>query len=125
MDQFPTPPILLFWVVQLVPGSLPVRTAWMPRARICESGGVSAVIFAFIYYHPWSKLGMVFIPGLGLPAIVFAILYLVYSAYSARKGSGNIGHDAHFWGGVYGFAFAFFSDPTHGRIFIEQLKGFQ
>ncbi len=28
-------------------------------------------------------------------------------------------------GGVYGFAFAFFSDPTHGRIFIEQLKGFQ
>ncbi len=89
------------------------------------SGGVSAIIFAFIYYHPWSRIGMVLIPGIGIPAIVFAVLYLIYSAYSARKGSGNIGHDAHFWGGVYGFVFAFFSDPTHGRLFIEQLQNFR
>ena len=85
------------------------------------SGGVSAIIFAFIYYNPWAKISFMFLP-VGIPALIFAVLYLIYSAYSARKGSDNIGHDAHFWGGVYGFIFAFFSDPTHGRLFIEQLQ---
>ena len=93
-------------------------------AALGASGGVSAIIFAFIYFHPWARIGIMFIP-VGIPAILFAVLYLLYSAYSARKGSGNIGHDAHFWGGVYGFVFAFFSDPTHGRIFIEQMQNFR
>lgn len=90
-------------------------------SELGASGGVSAIIFAFIYYHPWAKIGFFFIP-VGIPAILFAVLYLLYSAYSSRKGGTNVGHDAHFWGGVYGFIFAFFSDPTHGRIFIEQLQ---
>ena len=83
------------------------------------SGGVSAVIFAFIYFHPWAKIGIIFLPG--LPAILFAALYLIYSAWSSRNSRDNVGHDAHFWGGVYGFVFAFFSDPTHGRLFLDAI----
>jgi len=90
-------------------------------AALGASGGVSAVIFAFIYFHPWSKISFILLP-VGIPAIIFAVLYLAYSAYASRKGRDNIGHDAHFLGGVYGFVFAFFSDPTHGRIFIEQIQ---
>ncbi len=84
------------------------------------SGGVSAVLFAFIYYHPWDKIGIMFIP-IGIPAILFAVLYLVYSAWSSKRAADNIGHDAHLWGGVYGFVFAFFSDPTHGRLFMDAI----
>jgi membrane associated rhomboid family serine protease len=82
------------------------------------SGGVSAVMFAFIYFAPWSKILILFIP---MPGIVFGIIYLVYSAYAQKKGHDNIGHDAHFWGAVYGFLFTLLFEPSHGRIFIEQL----
>lgn len=85
------------------------------------SGGVSAVIFAAIYYLPWSKISFIGLGTLGIPAVLFGILYLVYCAYMSRKGNDNIGHDAHFWGSVYGFVFAFFSDPTHGMSFIQQI----
>jgi membrane associated rhomboid family serine protease len=82
------------------------------------SGGVAAVLFATIYYAPWASIYIYFIK---LPAIIFAVLYLLYSAYMSRKGAGNVNHGAHFWGSVYGFVFAFLLDPTHGRFFIEQI----
>jgi hypothetical protein len=88
------------------------------------SGGVSAILFASIYFQPWSRIGILFIP-VGIPAIIFAVLYLAYSAYASNRGRDNIGHDAHFLGGVYGFVFAFLFDPTHGRIFIEQIQNFR
>lgn len=79
------------------------------------SGGVGAVIFCSIYYAPWMMINFI------IPAIVFAIGYLVYSAYMSKRSGESINHDAHFWGSVYGFLFAFAIDPTHGRYFIEAL----
>ena len=85
------------------------------------SGGVAAVLFFVIYYFPWSKIRFMFIP-IGIPAILFGIAYSVYSAYMAKKGNDNIGHDAHLGGAVYGFIFAFVVDPTHGMMFIDQMR---
>jgi membrane associated rhomboid family serine protease len=85
------------------------------------SGGVSAVLFSFIYYQPWGGLQLMFIP-INIPAILFGAIYLLYSYYMSRRGSDNIGHDAHFFGSVYGFVFAFFLDPTHGRLFLIELQ---
>ncbi|MBS1772276.1 MAG: rhomboid family intramembrane serine protease [Bacteroidetes bacterium] len=82
------------------------------------SGGVSAVLFAFIYFAPWTKIYIIVFP---VPGIIAAVGYLVYSAYMNKKGTDNVGHDAHFWGAVYGFLFTLLFDPTHGRIFFEQL----
>ncbi len=82
------------------------------------SGGVSAILFCTVYIAPWTTIYVWFIP---IPAIIAGVLYLVYSAYMARKESDNIGHDAHFWGAVFGFVFTFIFDPTHGRFFLEQL----
>jgi hypothetical protein len=42
---------------------------------------------------------------MGIPAFMFGILYLLYSTYMSKKQMDNIGHNAHFWGGVYGFLF--------------------
>jgi membrane associated rhomboid family serine protease len=82
------------------------------------SGGVAAVLFSFVYFAPWEIIYVWFIP---IPAIIAAVGYLVYSAYMSRKGRDAVNHDAHFWGAVYGFIFTLIFDPTHGRMFFEQV----
>jgi membrane associated rhomboid family serine protease len=81
------------------------------------SGGVAAVMFFCIYFQPWSKIGFMFIP-VGIPSILFAVLYLAYSAYMDKTGHGGINHNAHFTGSLYGLLFAFLADPTHGAYFL-------
>ncbi len=82
------------------------------------SGGVAAVLFSSVYFAPWAKLYIYFFK---MPSIVFGVLYLIYSAYMSRKGQGNINHDAHFFGAVYGLLFTFAIDPTHGQLFLQQI----
>lgn len=84
------------------------------------SGGVAAIIFASIYLQPWNKIYIFF--AIGMPSIVFAVLYLAYTAYLARKGAGIVNHDAHLWGSVYGLLFMVVVDPSHGLYFIDQLR---
>jgi hypothetical protein len=38
-----------------------------------------------------------------------------------KRGGDNIGHNAHLWGGVYGFIFAAIARPDLLQGFIEQL----
>lgn len=83
------------------------------------SGAVAAVLFSFVYYAPWTML--YFFGIIPIPAIVFAVLYLIYSAYSARKGRDNVGHDAHFYGAVFGFLVTLLLDPSHGQGFMQQV----
>lgn len=83
------------------------------------SGAVGSVLFSYIYFFPWKTLYIFF--AIPVPAIVFGILYLVYSAYAAKKGQDNIGHDAHFYGSLFGFVFTFVFDPSHGQVFIQQI----
>lgn len=82
------------------------------------SGGVAAVLFATIYYSPWSMIYVYFIK---MPSILFAFIYLGYSVYMSRRGGDNINHDAHLWGSIYGFVFAFLVDPSHGATFINAI----
>ncbi|MCB0804807.1 MAG: rhomboid family intramembrane serine protease [Bacteroidales bacterium] len=86
------------------------------------SGAVSAVVFSSIILYPAGKIFLFFIP-IGIPAPVFGILYLAYSAYMAKRGSDNIGHSAHFWGAVYGIAFTIAVNPEFAIIFINHLFG--
>lgn len=86
------------------------------------SGAVSAVVFASIFFDPYhSILLFAIIP---IPGIVFGVIYLVYSAYMARKQVDNIGHDAHFWGAVYGLLFPVLSEPSLLRHFLYKLTHF-
>lgn len=85
------------------------------------SGAVSAVVFANIFFDP---LSMIYFFGiLPIPGILFGALYLGYSYYMSKRGGDNIGHDAHFYGAVYGFVFPVLINPGTFRIFIEQLFG--
>ena len=83
------------------------------------SGGVAAIVFAFIYIMPWQKICLFF--AICLPAIIFAVGYLIYSFVMGKKSGQRINHDAHFIGSIYGLVFMLIVDPTHGADFIQRL----
>ncbi|HYK46799.1 MAG TPA: rhomboid family intramembrane serine protease [Parafilimonas sp.] len=68
------------------------------------SGAVSAVVFAGVFLFPEQKIGLFFIPPI-IPGFIFGPLYLVLTAYLAKRGGGGINHSAHLWGALYGIAF--------------------
>ncbi|MCX7605875.1 MAG: rhomboid family intramembrane serine protease [Bacteroidia bacterium] len=69
------------------------------------SGVVNAVLFAFILHNPKATLLIFFF--LPLPAWLFALLYLLYSLYEARRGQGIVNHWAHLGGAAAGLVFAY------------------
>ncbi len=83
------------------------------------SGAVSAVVFFTVFFAPWDPLYLYFF--IRIPRIIFAVLYLVYSQYMARRGGDNIGHDAHFLGGIFGFIFPLFVHLELYKFFIREL----
>jgi membrane associated rhomboid family serine protease len=85
------------------------------------SGAVSAVVFSSILFDPMSKL-LIFgvVP---ISAIIFGILYLIYSIYMSKKSNDNIGHDAHFLGAIFGFIFPVLLKPELFQIFLFKIFG--
>lgn len=84
------------------------------------SGAVSAVLFSSILMYPQGKIILLLLP-IPIPAFVFGILYLVYSAYMAKRGRDNIGHDVHFWGAIFGFVFTLILNPGFFMHFLQQI----
>lgn len=84
------------------------------------SGAISAVVFSYILFDPLGKIYIYFIP-FGIPAVVFGIAYLIYSAIMAKRGKDNIDHSAHFFGALFGFVFTLILHPVSGKLFIEHL----
>ncbi len=83
------------------------------------SGGVSAVLFAFILINPWATILVWFVP---VPAILYAVAYVAYSIYMDRQRSDNINHSAHLWGAAYGVLFTVLAAPRVIGYFLEQLS---
>lgn len=124
------PQVLYLWlyltgiIIASLPSFVNNRNNSLYRS-LGASGGVASIIFFMIYFSPWTPIQFIIIPGINIPSIVFGVLYLIYEAYMSRKGTGNINHSAHFWGSAYGLLFGLAVDPTHGRLFIEQLMNFR
>lgn len=89
-------------------------------AALGASGAVSAVVFATLIFSPW-EAGVALFGIIELPNIVFAGLYIYYCIYMAKKGGDNIGHNAHLWGSLYGFAFTGTIHPDMLVNFFYQL----
>ena len=88
------------------------------------SGAVSAVLFVAIVFDPWMSMFIFPIP-FPIPAILVGIGYLVYSHWAAQNARDNIGHDAHFFGAVYGVLFIFAFRYQTAIEFVNQLFGIQ
>lgn len=78
-------------------------------ACLGASGAILAVLFASVVYFPKNGIMMLPIP-VPIPAPLFAVLYLAYSFYAARRARGRINHDAHFDGALAGLAFVAITD---------------
>jgi membrane associated rhomboid family serine protease len=87
-------------------------------ASVGASGAVSAIVFTSILFYPFGSIRMFLIP-IDIPAWVFGFLYLIYSAVMAKRGKDNIGHDAHFFGALYGLAFPVILEPRLLDYFIS------
>jgi membrane associated rhomboid family serine protease len=88
------------------------------------SGAVNALIFSYITCLPMSQLGFFFIP---MPAWVFGVLYLGISYYLSKRRTGNnsvdnIGHEAHFWGAIYGIVFTLILGLLNQEVYLELIK---
>jgi membrane associated rhomboid family serine protease len=83
------------------------------------SGAVSAVLFAFILLKPWQQIIVLVFP---VPAIIYGGLFLVYSVYMSKRGGGNVNHDAHFYGALFGILFTIIVRPEVLDIFLNELR---
>lgn len=86
------------------------------------SGAVSAVMFASILFDPLNEWYLFFIP-IGIPGIIMGIGYLGYSAWAAKNANDNIGHEAHFYGAIFGIVITILLYPKVVTRFINQIMG--
>ncbi|MEM1119260.1 MAG: rhomboid family intramembrane serine protease [Bacteroidota bacterium] len=80
-------------------------------AALGASGATSGVLFSYILFNPWQGL-MIFPIPFFIPAVILGFLYLLYSSWASKKSMDNIGHDAHFYGAIFGFLFTIALDPA-------------
>lgn len=84
------------------------------------SGAVSAVIFSAILFDPLAKMMIMPIP-IGIPAVIFGVLYLIYCNYASKYSRDNINHDAHLFGALSGLLITIILQPHVVHSFIEQI----
>ncbi|HEX5664742.1 MAG TPA: rhomboid family intramembrane serine protease [Xanthomonadaceae bacterium] len=82
------------------------------------SGAVSAVLFSYILFAPWSLIYVFFLP---VPAVLYAVAYIGYSIWMDRHGTDNVNHSAHLWGAAYGVMFTLLLEPDVLGLFMQRL----
>lgn len=101
-----------FYVLAIVIAMIPTYLKNQKNARYLSlgaSGGVSAVLFAFILLAPWELL--YFFGILPIPAILFGVLYTAYSIYAEQRGGGKVNHLAHMAGAAFGVVATILLEP--------------
>lgn len=94
-------------------------------AAVGASGAVSGVVFGYCLFFPFHSLYIFFLP-IPIPAIVFAVAYVVLSMYAMRQArstgmTGGIAHEAHLGGAVGGLVLTLLLEPRSLGIFLGQL----
>jgi membrane associated rhomboid family serine protease len=115
----------LLYVLSLILSDLPTIYKHRNNYRyVClgASGAVSAVVFSSILYNPVdSSIGILFIP-IGIPSIIYGVLYLIYCSYASKHAQDNINHDAHLFGALSGLLITLILHPSVANTFIQQIS---
>ncbi len=115
---------LIVYFGSLLAGSLltQIRHQGNPRyTGVGASGAVSGILFSFILFRPLDPIYLFFIP-IGIPAVLFAGLYLAASVYGLRTRWGNLGHEAHLGGAVGGVVLTLALRPEALRTFLAHFS---
>lgn len=113
---------VLFYILALIASSLPDYFKHKNNpyySAIGASGAVSAVLFSLVLFAPWGVVNVYFI--IPIYFILFAVLYLAFSYHMAKKQIDHIGHNAHFYGALFGVIATIVYDPTSLRYFLNSL----
>jgi membrane associated rhomboid family serine protease len=84
------------------------------------SGAISAVLFSYILFQPFTSM-MIFPLPIPIWAIIFGPLYLVYCVYASRHSRDHINHDAHFFGALAGLIVTVLIVPGTIPHFLSQI----
>ncbi len=113
---------IVFYIMAIVFSCLPTYQQHKENpgySAVGASGAVSAVMFVLVLFQPWSVIYLKFI--IPIYFILFAVGYLGYSYYQSKKNEGNIAHDVHLWGALFGIAYMFIVHPSSFRTFLNQI----
>ncbi len=119
---------LLMYLTCIIAADLPTYFKHLDNqyyASIGASGAVAGVLFISILYQPLSPVYLMF--AIPIKGIIFGVLYLIYESWAAKNAKDNIGHDAHFFGALYGMLFiivanyAFQINPNILSVFAKQM----
>jgi len=117
---------VLFYLVAIVIADIPTYLKHRDNPSyhaLGASGGTSAAVFASIILMP---LGNICIFGIFcLPGFILGILFLAYSYIKGKQEVGNINHDAHLYGAIFGIAFILLLSPGSGMHFLDQILNFR
>ncbi|MEM1325271.1 MAG: rhomboid family intramembrane serine protease [Bacteroidota bacterium] len=117
---------VLLYLLAIAVGDIPTYLKHRDNssfASVGASGAVSAILFVFILFNPWAELLLFFI--IPCPAIVAAVLYVVYSTWASKNQNDLIDHDAHLYGAIFGFVFAIALKPAlFGQFMTRLTEGF-
>ena len=111
-----------FYLAALVVSVLPSYLVHRDDANyrsLGASGAVSACLFAFIVVAPWDKIYLY--GAIGIPAIIYAVLYVAYSIWMDRRGRDNVNHSAHLWGAAFGMLAVLLAVPGAASHFLRVL----
>jgi len=116
-----TLPFLAIYMVSLLGGS-----AWalldnyrdMSYRALGASGAISGVTIAFALFAPFAMIVVLIVP---MPAILFAILYILYSAFASGRVRDGIGHAAHLGGAMAGLVMVCLFWPEAPRDLWQQI----
>jgi len=86
------------------------------------SGAISAVLFSYILFYPLNTL-MIFPLPIPIWAVLFGVLYLVYSYYMSKSSRDNINHDAHLFGAITGVIVTIILVPGIVPHFLAAITG--
>lgn len=115
---------LLLYVGGVVVSSVPAYEKHkhdVSYSAVGASGAISAVLFSFILINPTATLGIMFLP-IPIPAFALGIVYLIAEWYMSKRGRTNIGHEAHFWGGIFGIVFTILLHHDFLPMFFKQIS---
>ncbi|MEO8066629.1 MAG: rhomboid family intramembrane serine protease [Flavobacteriales bacterium] len=107
--------------VAALPGYLRHRNNPEYRA-VGASGAVAAVLFASIVLDPLDPMYIMFVP-IPIPGWLVGIGYLVYEYVQDKRRQGNIAHDAHFVGALFGVLFMAALRPGLLPAMVERIIG--
>ena len=78
------------------------------------------MVFAFCLFRPLDPIYLFLIP-IGIPAVIFGVLYLLLSTYAAGQGGGRVAHEAHIGGALGGVVLTILLYPAAVSIFLNEL----